>query len=100
MERPLFFWVGVGRGGAFAFGFWLLAFGFWLLDLETLGLWDFETLRCGGERQRKERVTRRGLEREREREREEREREEGIGLSWGPGQNKEKGLLRTSATKH
>ena len=79
MERPLFFWVGVGRGGAFAFGFWLLAFGFWLLDLETLGLWDFETLRCGGERQRKERVTRRGLEREREREREERERERGSG---------------------
>ena len=28
-----------------AFGFWLLAFGFWLLDFETLGLWDFVTLR-------------------------------------------------------
>jgi hypothetical protein len=55
-----------------AFGFWLLAFGFG--DFGTLGLWDFETLRCGGERQRKEREKRRGLERERERERREREK--------------------------
>ena len=86
-------WGGQRRG----FRFWLLAFGFWIWRL-----WDFGTLRlcAAGERDRERREKRGVGWREREREREEREREEGIGLSWGPGQNKEKGLLRTSATKH